>query len=219
MRTSNSLLIAMEAHALQRADAGDGAATRPMKSPVNWVLLSVVIEHPGYGYQLAQRYERDYHDLLPVSHSSHIYSALEQLERRGFVQRTPGTGSASQPKPIYQATGEGLRAYKQWLAGQAADDRRRSRLFLRQLAVFAGEPDAALEIIDRYREACLDQARGASIVSAQEAPADTTLGLATKLLSRESRLAMQARLPLISYARERFEALSDRNRGHGAAGA
>jgi DNA-binding PadR family transcriptional regulator len=63
----------------------------PMRSPVNWALLGLLIEHPTYAYDLAQRFERRYGEALTLSNIGHVYTALGALEGRGLVEEIPGT--------------------------------------------------------------------------------------------------------------------------------
>ncbi len=180
-----------------------------MQSAVQWALLGLVIERPSYGYELAQRFEAAYAGMLHLSGISYVYTALDTLQRRGMIEEIPGTRSGRQPKPRYRATADGVDSYKERLTAQIQEDFRRSRLFARQLAVFAHEPDVALEIIERYSEACLEEASSAPIPSAGEHAGETVSGLAERLVSEESRLAMEAKLPWVEYARREFKALAE----------
>jgi DNA-binding PadR family transcriptional regulator len=185
-----------------------------MRSPVYWALLGLVIERSGYGYDLLKRFEREYGDMLPISSESHIYTALNVLERGGLIEQVPPDGvqaahTGRQPKPHYRSTPEGVDGYRRWLMGQVRNDRLQASLFMRQLAVFAREPEVALQIIERYRQACLDEAQNASIVAPGGANGDDPAGLAARLAAEESRLATESRLPWVSFARRQFEALSE----------
>jgi DNA-binding PadR family transcriptional regulator len=183
-----------------------------MQSPVHWALLGLVIEQPSYGYELAQRFERAYGGMLDVSGVSYIYTALKALEQRSLVEELAGRGGARQPKPCYRATTEGVRAYQECLVEQLREDGRRWRLLARQLAVFAHEPQIALEIIDRCARACLQQAADTSLGDVDGARISGVAGLAARLEAEESRLAIEARLPWLQYARREFEALAKARR-------
>ena len=61
-----------------------------------------------------------------------------------------------QPKPHYRATAEGVRCYEQWLIAHVAEERRRSRLFA--LPARRARPLRALAVIERYEQACLEEA-------------------------------------------------------------
>jgi DNA-binding PadR family transcriptional regulator len=205
----------MGAESASQKSAGSRAATRRMTSPVNWTLLGLVLEQPGYGYQLVKRFEHDYGDVLPLSSDSHIYTALNELERRGFVEVIEGVskarlsqvGTERQPRLRYRATVAGVHSYGEYLHAQVWRDRRQSRLFLRQLAVFAEEPDVALEILDRCEQALLKEASSTRITPPDDPYAGKVSGLAARLIGEESRLAMEGRLPWIEYARDQFRAL------------
>jgi len=177
-------------------------ALKPMTSQVNWALLGLLIERPGYGYQLVQRFELAYGDVLTLGSHSHIYTALNELKRRRLIEAvsvgdTQGD-TDRQPRPRYQATDAGARSYREWMFARAREDRRQSRLFVRQLAVFEYQPQVALEILDGYERACLAEAR--QMPHAHERLAD-------RLVGEESRLAIEARLPWVEYARAEFGAL------------
>jgi DNA-binding PadR family transcriptional regulator len=183
-----------------------------MRSPVSWALLGLLIERPGYGYDLVQRFERTYGDALELSSPSQIYTSLKGLEQRSLIEQLPAEeGSADalrQPKPRYRATSEGLRRYQDWLISQVHEERRRSRLFARQLAILA--PHAALTVIERYEESCLQEPR--------RGPADPSLAggtsaFASRLIAEESRLATGTTLQWIEYARRELQAIIDAQGG------
>jgi DNA-binding PadR family transcriptional regulator len=192
-----------------------------MRSPVNWAVLGLMIERPSYGYEILQRFERNFGELLKLSSPSQIYSALDSLRERGMIEASsePSPGIASrQPKLHYRATEEGVRRYQQHLVGQAEDDRRRASLFARELAALA--PQAALAVLGDYEQMCLAQATRATKARPRDAaPAapDASPTLADRLAAEEERLSMEAKLPWIEYARRELRALADRGRQHGPA--
>jgi DNA-binding PadR family transcriptional regulator len=194
----------------ERATEGDEA---PMRSSVQWALLGLVIEHPSYGYDLARRLERQFDGLLRVSSLSYIYTLLKVLQGRGLIEEVEGKGGARQPKPRYRATSEGVRCFQEWFAERVREDFRRSQVFARQLAVFAHDPQLGLELIERVRQVCMEEASSAMIVTPDEAPADLASGLAARLASTDYRLTMDAKHPWLEYARHEFEALASRGTG------
>jgi DNA-binding PadR family transcriptional regulator len=185
-----------------------------MRSPVSWALLGLVIERPSYGYELMLRFERTYGDALELSSPSQIYAALDTLARRGLIEELPTDGAASgaasavvrQPKPHYRATAEGVSDYQEWLIAQVRGERRRSRLFARQLAAL--EPREALAVIERYEQACLQEAKGTPIAAVKDPQVDGAGGLAARLAGEEERLAVGARLSWIEYARREFAVIA-----------
>jgi DNA-binding PadR family transcriptional regulator len=185
----------------------ENADAAPMQSSVNWALLGLVIERPSYGYDLAQRFERAYGGMLHLSGASYIYTGLKALERRSLVEGVSGKGGERQPKPRYEATPQGMRAYRERLISEVQEERRRLRLFARQLAVFAREPQVALEIIRSSRRALLEEAARAPL-SSGNAPRDAVSGLAKRLEGEASRLAMDTKLLWLDYASREFGALA-----------
>jgi DNA-binding PadR family transcriptional regulator len=181
-----------------------------MRSPVNWALLGLVIQRPSYGYELVQRFERTYGAALELSSPSQIYTALDTLSRRSLVEEIPADaipeGVVRQPKPHYRVTADGQRRYEEWLVAELSEERRRSQLFALELAVLA--PEVALNVIERYEQACLKDAGNAIAVTA----AEDGSGLVARLLREEDRLAVDARLAWIDYARREFKALTRRAR-------
>jgi DNA-binding PadR family transcriptional regulator len=181
-----------------------------MRSPVNWALLGLVIQRPSYGYELVQRFERTYGAALELSSPSQIYTALDTLTRHALVEELPADaapeGVVRQPKPHYRVTADGQRRYEEWLVAELSEERRRSQLFALELAVLA--PDVALEVIERYEQACLKEAGSVTAVTT----AENGSGLVARLLREEDRLAVDARLAWIDYARREFRALTSRAR-------
>lgn len=187
---------------------------KPMTSPVNWALLGLLIKSSGYGYQLMQQFERAYGAALPLSSESHVYTALNELRRRGLIEEVAATtvrsGTDRQPKRRYRATERGALSYREWMLAQVGVDRRQSWLFVRQLAVFEHDPDVALEILDLYENECLREARRVPESSELVSRGSPASELADRLILEEGRLAMEGRLLWVEYARDAFRALRGR---------
>jgi DNA-binding PadR family transcriptional regulator len=188
-----------------------------MRSPVNWAVLGLTIERSSYGYEILQRFERNYGELLRLSSPSQIYTALDSLVARGMIEATsePPAGVASrQPKLHYDATENGVQRYQEHLVGQAEEDRRRASLFARELAALA--PNAALSVLDDYEQKCLAQAASARPANSGLPAGDTSTSLADRLVAEEERFAMEAKLPWIEYARAELRAMADRGQSRDA---
>jgi DNA-binding PadR family transcriptional regulator len=187
---------------------------RSMRSPVNWTVLGLVIERPSYGWELWTRFERLYGDVLIVGQSN-VYAALNALRERALIEevapRREVSDASRQPKPHYRATADGLEGYAAWIIGQAREHNRRSLLFAHQLGALAQQPQTALEILDRYEQACLDD-KGARIPRASKFPADFVPGLPDRLASAYGRQVMAAMLGWVDYARREFAALGNESR-------
>lgn len=182
-----------------------------MRSPMAWALLGLVIEQPSYGYELLQRFRRVYGGALALSNPKHIYRLLDTLRLHKLIEET--TPSLEEkparnrlPKPHYRATEQGVHAYEEWLLVELEEERQRSRLFARQLAML--EPGAALEVLDEYEREWLTRADEAT-------PAETTReALAERLIEGEEQTALEVRIAWIEYARNELKALlADHRRG------
>jgi len=192
------------------------SAGREMTSVVNWTLLGLVIERPSYGLELANRFQRVYAEVLPVSGDSHVYSALDALAGRGLIEILPGVAAGRQPKPHYRATASGLRAYEDWLVTQVEAEGRRQELWVRQLAIFARDPHTALRVLARYEAECLKRA-GRVGMPATHVAAGGPAALIDELVSEQRRISVGGMLSWLRFAHARFEALAGGEPPDGAA--
>jgi DNA-binding PadR family transcriptional regulator len=191
---------------------GEVGAVGAMRSTLAWALLGLVIERPSYGYELMQRFRRVYGDTLALSGHGRIYTAIETLRVHSLIEELDEDPAKSRltrhPRPRYRATPEGVGAYQEWLLAQATEERQRERILVQQLAML--EPQTALEVIDGYKRACLEetaQLRAGAEASAE--PATTAAEVAERLADEHDRLAFEARLTWIEYARQEFSDLSE----------
>lgn len=175
-----------------------------MTSIVYWTVLGLVIERPSYGLELYNRYERVYADLLPVSGSSHIYTALDELESRGFIESIPEIGTARQPKPHYRATTLGASSFEDWYVGQMDAQRRSLELWARQLAIFAHDPVAASNLIGRFRREYLEKA-GKIGDGSEGSVSDSRGALIDELVAEQQRIAAGGMLSWLRFANARFQ--------------
>lgn len=181
--------------------------TATMRSPINWALLSLVIQRPSYGYELVQRFERTYADTLELSSRSQIYTAIDSLARRGLVEHAQEEQLADpvrQPKLHYRATAAGVRTYERWLIEQVSDDQRRSRLIAQHFAALPQEH--ALRVLERCAEVCLEAAGRAAAEDDEAQSSSRPEALAQRLAGEEERLRAGAILSWIEYARSELTA-------------
>jgi DNA-binding PadR family transcriptional regulator len=165
----------------------------PMKSPVYWALLGLIIERESYAYELAQRFHG-------------TYTALSVLEGRSFVEQAPGTRVGRQPKPGYRATPHGIEAYGEWLVDYVREDRRRQALFVLGLSATAGDPYWFAEILRRCEQAWLAQKDETALFGAGGAPGGPGRELVARLLFEENELSVAAKL---SWVRKALQTLDD----------
>jgi DNA-binding PadR family transcriptional regulator len=176
-----------------------------MTSPVNWALLGLIIERESYAYELATRFRRVYGNVIELSSTSHIYTALGVLEQRAFVEQIAGTGPGRQPKPVYRATPLGMRSYGEWLAGYVREDRRRQVMFVLGLSALLGDREAALAVLERYGQAWLEQDGETGLFALGGLPEGAAAELVGRILSEENRLTVAAKRSWIQQVRVAIE--------------
>ncbi|MDW5597496.1 helix-turn-helix transcriptional regulator [Conexibacter stalactiti] len=182
-----------------------------LRSPVNYAVLGLVIEKPSYGYELLQRLRARYGELLEVNSPSHVYAALDRLQReRLIVHNTEAADPAEderpvrQPKVTYRATADGAVVYRQWLAERLRDDEERIELLGRLIAVGARDLGALGDLIDRYDAECVSVSQRIPLVdrSAAQAGVEPEREFVQRLVAEERRFVLEAQLRWIDYARE-----------------
>jgi DNA-binding PadR family transcriptional regulator len=180
-------------------------APAPMTSPVNWALLGLIIERESYAFELAQRFQRLYRDVISLSSTSHIYTALGVLEARAFVEAIPSARAGRQPKPNYRATPSGIQSYGEWLVGYVRADRRRQAMFVLGLSALAGNPSWVSEILDRYEQAWLEQDGSIDLASLDRGPGSE---LVARILPVEDELTAAAKSSWVGQVRSVLKAVA-----------
>jgi DNA-binding PadR family transcriptional regulator len=189
----------------------------PVKSLLNWVLLGLVIEKPSYIYEVCQRLERRFGQVLPVSRAR-VYDAFRALEDRGFIEELDDalvvlSGTPRQPKLHYQATPAGVREHRRWLVGQIAEEGDPPALVSRLIAASALDDRTLMVILDQYEQECLDQARNLP----SEAHDDSPLAQGERIAAELRRATLHAHLGWIAWARQDMKDRESRRRSEGTA--
>jgi DNA-binding PadR family transcriptional regulator len=181
---------------------------QPMTSPVNWALLGLIIERESYAYALAQRFQRVYRNVISLSSTSHVYTALGVLQERSFVEQVPGTRPGRQPKPSYRATALGVQSYGEWLVSYVHEDRRRQVMFVLGLSALAGSPAAVRDILDRYEQAWLEHDGTTGIFAIDGVADGPGVELVERILFEENELTAAAKRSWVRHARTALEGLT-----------
>jgi len=123
-------------------------------------VLGLVIERPGYGYQLAQRLQERCGSWR--WEPSGVYSALDQLERDEHV-RGRGTGARSAgrgaPRVIYEATRKGEQFFLAWMLASSAPSPTRQELDLKILLSSSELLPRLIELTWAQEQHCIDELR------------------------------------------------------------
>lgn len=182
---------------------------------LSYSLLGLLIERASHAEELERRFDEIYGEDLPLDSPRSIPDALEELLERGQIERLPDARSADGrsdrvevTEVDYRSTPKGISAYKDWLIELIEEERRRSWLLARQLAAL--EPEAALEVVDRYERECLEEASRAT--ARPDRAGERGEGVTERLAREEERLGLGARLTWFEFARRELQAQIERRK-------
>jgi DNA-binding PadR family transcriptional regulator len=121
-------------------------------------VLGLVIQRPGYGYQLEQRVKERFGSAQFVASS--IYKALGRLEKDRLIRVVGGEelelADAERSRRIkYEATPEGVAYFRQWLRASSSVPLVREELQLRIAFCEPHELPRLIEIVEGEEIVCL----------------------------------------------------------------
>jgi DNA-binding PadR family transcriptional regulator len=173
-------------------------------------VLGLVIERPGYGYDLAQRLEQRCGAW--GWERSGVYSALDQLTRDGYVRsekaKSRAASARSAPRAIYESTAVGVDYFREWITRSTSPSPVRQELDLKIL--FSG-PEFLPCLIDQtwaQEQMCIDQLRALGGPSLAGASGVRTWREVAPVLQREAEIKLlQVRVEWLQNARGVMKAL------------
>lgn len=185
-------------------------------------VLGLVIERPGYGYQLARRLEERCGAW--GWEPSGVYSALDSLEREENVRSVREKGSRTTgraaPRAIYEATPQGVDFFREWILESSAPSPVRQELDLKIL--FSG-PEFLPRLIDQtwaQEQRCVDDLKAlTSFAQLPVASRPLAWREAAVVLQRDAEIKLlQVRIEWLQDARKVMKAILDRAAGHPRSG-
>ncbi len=120
-------------------------------------VLGLVIERPGYGYDLARRLEERFGSsgFAPTG----VYSALDQLSSEELVRsagsRADATNERAAPRTIYEATPKGIDHFEEWMLGCSSLAPVRDELYMKIALSRPHNLSRLIELAHTQEEACL----------------------------------------------------------------
>jgi DNA-binding PadR family transcriptional regulator len=96
-------------------------------------VLGLVIERPGYGYDLARRLQERFGSsgFAPTG----VYSALDQLGAEALVRsagsRADSANERAAPRTVYEATSKGIDHFERWMLGGSSLSPVRDELYMK----------------------------------------------------------------------------------------
>jgi DNA-binding PadR family transcriptional regulator len=181
-----------------------------------YAILGLVIEQPGYGYQLAQRLDERFGSSAFAP--SGVYSALDQLSRDAFVRAAgelgPGPARRAAPRMIYEATDEGIDHFESWLLGSSPAPPLRDELHMKIALCRPASLPRLIDLIYGQELACIGRLRDIKRTSDSEAPgAVQEWSRLMRLLARDAEIALwKARIEWLRSARGLLESLLEQSR-------
>jgi DNA-binding PadR family transcriptional regulator len=175
-----------------------------------YAVLGLVIERPGYGYQLAQRLEERFgcSGFAP----SGVYSALDQLTRDDFIRSAGemGAGPARRgaPRTIYEATEGGVDHFETWMLGSSPTPPLRDELHMKIALCRPHNLEPLIEMVYGQELACVGRLGDIKRIAEAE-PADSQeWPRLMRVLARDAEVAFwNARIEWLQSARELLERL------------
>jgi DNA-binding PadR family transcriptional regulator len=123
------------------------------------VVLGLVVQRPGYGYDLGKRIDERMGPGWQLNPSA-IYGALDRLEEKEWVQHElrelRGRSPRSRERILYRATDAGVHEFERWLGSPVRKEPVRMDVLARIAVSRAEHAGLILVALDRYERECLD---------------------------------------------------------------
>jgi DNA-binding PadR family transcriptional regulator len=177
-----------------------------------YAVLGLVIERPGYGYQLAQRLEERFgsSEFAP----SGVYSALDQLSRDSFIRSAGEMGGGNSrraaPRTIYEATPEGTDHFAAWMLEASPTPPLRDELHMKIALCRPRDLPRLIEIVRGQELACMGRLSDLKQRADEDPPNAHEWSSLMRTLSRDAEVAVwNARIEWLQSARELLEQLGE----------
>lgn len=116
---------------------------------LEYKLLGMLARQPMSGYDLASHLKQRVVPFGPISHTQ-IYPALASLEQKGLVLYHIVEQQAVRPdKKVYELTGEGRAALRQWVESPTPLVFLYDEFFLKAYSLWLADPE---RMVERFRE-------------------------------------------------------------------
>lgn len=176
-----------------------------------YAILGLVIERPGYGYQLAQRLDERFGSSAFAP--SGVYSALDQLARDELVRTAGEVGAGparrAAPRMIYEATDEGVDRFEAWMHGSSPAPPLRDELLMKIALCRPRNVQPLIDMVYGQELACMARLRDLKQLSACElGGGEQEWSRLMRTLARDAEIASwKARIEWLQNARELLERL------------
>jgi DNA-binding PadR family transcriptional regulator len=174
-------------------------------------VLGLVIERPGYGYDLARRLEERFGSsgFAPTG----VYSALDQLSAEELVRsagsRADGANERAAPRTIYEATSKGIDHFESWMLGCSSLAPVRDELYMKIALSRPHNLARLIELAQTQEVACLSRLEELRQPPARTRRAPKAWPEVAVLLVRDAEIKqLQARVEWLQKARTIMDKLN-----------
>lgn len=174
-------------------------------SPLKGALLGLLLQHPGHGYDLANRLSRRLGPAWQIE-AKRLYPMLQQLERAGLVSSEAiACNGPTRRRLVYSPTERAQSALTDWMATGVSTEPFRAELQAK-LAVARGEDvPRLLAGLDRYEQECSTLLEASS----EDLPRPRSLCALAIFLTRTAALTrLRAELEWVGLARQAIAELA-----------
>jgi DNA-binding PadR family transcriptional regulator len=174
-------------------------------------VLGLVIERPGYGYDLARRLQERFGSsgFAPTG----VYSALDQLSAEALVHsagsRADATNERAAPRTIYEATPKGVDRFEEWMLGCSSLAPVRDELYMKIALSKPQNLPRLIELARTQEEDCLARLEGLRQPTSRSRVVPRAWSDVAVLLVRDAEIKqLQARIEWLQKARAIMDKLN-----------
>jgi DNA-binding PadR family transcriptional regulator len=163
-------------------------------------VLGLVIERPGYGYDLARRLRERFgsSDFAPTG----VYSALDQLSAEALVRSAGPRAGTDKTRVVYEATPEGVERFEQWMLDSSSLAPVRDELYMKLALSKPHNLSRLIELAQSQEEDCLARLQALRHPASGAASAPRAWSDVAGLLVRDAEIKqLQARVEWLQKAR------------------
>jgi DNA-binding PadR family transcriptional regulator len=163
-------------------------------------VLGLVIERPGYGYDLARRLQERFGSsgFAPTG----VYSALDQLSSEALVRSAGRRAGVEKTRVVYEATQEGIEHFERWMLDSSSLAPVRDELYMKLALSKPHNLSRLIELAQAQEEDCLARLQALRRSAPGAAAAPKAWSDVAGLLVRDAEVRqLQARVEWLQKAR------------------
>lgn len=174
-----------------------------LTSPLQAIVLGLVIQRPSYGYEIANRCQRLCGSFLRMRYTS-VYGALGRLQELGLIealdpmQSRPGPGARRR----YRAIAKGGREYRRWMAQEISHETERAELLARIASDGRLGVATIRKVLDEYEHTLAHQARALAELRPLDTSHPASTALCERLVQAERRISVAGLEEWLGVARD-----------------